>query len=124
MAGAWSAGAFAPDADVLAARFWGTLFMRRSLIRSLPAIGLLVSVHTAAFAQDAPLVQKAPPPPQPTSSDPGFIEKLVKAYVVEFDPPAPVPATQTAAAPSGRLPAAISASAAERAALALDRLAV
>ena len=77
--------------------------MRRSLMRSLLAIGLFVSGHAAAFAQDAPLIQKAPTS-QPTPSDQGFIQRLFNAYAVEFNPPPPAPAAQTAAAPSGRLP--------------------
>jgi hypothetical protein len=85
-------------------RSLGGFFMRRSLIRSLPAIGLLVSVHAAAFAQNAPLAQKAPTS-QPTPSDGGFIARLFDAYAVEFNPPPPAPAGQTAAAPLGRLPA-------------------
>ena len=71
--------------------------MRRSLIRSVPAIGLFVSIHAAAFAQNAPTSQ-------PTPSD-QVIQRLFDAYAVEFNPPPPAPAGQTAAAPSGRQPA-------------------
>jgi Putative beta-barrel porin-2, OmpL-like. bbp2 len=77
--------------------------MRRCLIRSLSAIGLLVSVHAAAFAQDAPLAQKAPTS-QPTPSDQVFLQRLFDAYAIEFNPPPPALAVQTAAAPSGRRP--------------------
>lgn len=69
----------------------------------MPAIGLLVSVHAAAFAQDAPLAQKAPTS-QPTPSDQGFLQRLFNAYAIEFNPPPPALAVQTAAAPSGRRP--------------------
>jgi hypothetical protein len=44
--------------------------MRRSLIRSVLAIGLFVSIHAAAFAQNAPTSQ-------PTPSDQSFIERLI-----------------------------------------------
>lgn len=75
---------------------FGGSFMRRLLIRSLPAIGVIVSVHTAAFAQNAPTSL-------PTPSDPGFFERLFDAYASEFNPPPPAPAAQTAAS-STRLP--------------------
>jgi Putative beta-barrel porin-2, OmpL-like. bbp2 len=71
--------------------------MRLSLIRSLSAIGLFVSVPAAAFAQNAPTAQA-------TSSDQGFLQRLFNAYADEFNPPPPTPAAQTAAAASGRLP--------------------
>jgi hypothetical protein len=73
-------GSWAPDYG-----FWVGFFMRRSVIRSLPAIGLFVSVHAAAFAQNAPTLQ-------PTPSDQGFIKRLFDAYAVEFNPPPPAPA--------------------------------
>ena len=57
----------------------------------------LVSVPAAAFAQTAPTSQLTP-------SDQDFLSRLVNAYVVEFDASPPAPATQTAQAPSGRLP--------------------
>jgi hypothetical protein len=76
---------------------FGDFFMRRSLIRSVPAIGLFVSIHAAALAQNAPTSQ-------PTPSD-QVIQRLFDAYAVEFNPPPPAPAGQTAAAPSGRQPA-------------------
>jgi hypothetical protein len=66
------------------------LFMRRSLIQSLPAVGLFVSVQAAAYAQNAPTSQ-------PTPSDESFIQRLFDAYAVEFNPPPPAPRTQTAA---------------------------
>ena len=75
---------------------FGGFFMRRSLIRSVPAVGLFVSIHAAAFAQNAPTSQ-------PTPND-QVMQRLVDAYTVEFNPPPPAPAGQTAAAPSGRLP--------------------
>ena len=75
---------------------FGDFFMRRSLIRSVPAIGLFVSIHAAAFAQNAPTSQ-------PTPND-QVMQRLVDAYTVEFNPPPPAPAAQNAAAPSGRLP--------------------
>jgi hypothetical protein len=77
--------------------------MRRSLIRFLSAVGLLVTVHAAAFAQDAPLALKAPAS-QPTPSDQSFIERFYNAYAVEFSPAPPAP-DQTAQAVSGRRPA-------------------
>jgi hypothetical protein len=96
----------------------GVFVMRRSLIRFLATSALVVSVHAAAFAQNAPTSQ-------PTPGNQDFIERFFGAYAVEFNPPppapasktaaapalarkaaaAPAPASQTAAAPSGRLPA-------------------
>jgi Putative beta-barrel porin-2, OmpL-like. bbp2 len=69
------------------------IFMRRSSLQSLPAVALFVSVHTAAFPQNAATSQ-------PTPSDQSFIQRLFDAYAVEFNPPPP---PQTAEAPSGRL---------------------
>jgi hypothetical protein len=71
--------------------------MRRSLIRSLPAIGLLVSVHGTGFAQSAPTSQ-------PTPNNQDFVARFFGAYALEFNPPPPAPAGQTAQAPTGRLP--------------------
>ena len=69
--------------------------MRRSLIRSLPAIGLFVSVHATAFAQNGPTSQ-------PTPSDQAFITRLFDLYAAELNPLPPAPADQSAQAPSGR----------------------
>lgn len=67
------------------------------MIRSLPAIGLLVSFTADAFAQNAPMSQSTP-------GEQNFIQRFFGAYADEFNAPSTSPVAQTTTAPSGRLP--------------------